>query len=269
MGAKKMIKFKPRMLNKEDNRTPAMYDREIDDLAHSILADYKPELLRKPGKINVEHFLEQYLEADLRYLDIFNEEPERPILALTTFTDGDVDIFDYENECVSRIDVPVRTVIIDNVVEEIGNEGLALFSGLHESGHLILHWDVFVDEDGIAYEQKEDNTAVICCRRENIERMAYSKNERTPAEWREHQADYFAAAIAMPNVTFRPTVINFLRENGVYKGHIQLGNNPDLDILAHDLIPEYISELYGVSKRAARIKLKKHGFVSGKISNLI
>ena len=37
--------------------------------------------------------------------------------------------------------------------------------------------------------------------------------------------------------------------------------NEDLDILGKDLLPEYISEVYGVSKRAAYNKLKTSNFI--------
>jgi hypothetical protein len=58
-------------------------------------------------------------------------------------------------------------------------------------------------------------------------------------------------------------VINLLRENGYYKGAITLGRDDELDILAEDILPDAISDVYGVSKRAARIKLQKTEFVLG------
>jgi Zn-dependent peptidase ImmA (M78 family) len=150
---------------------------------------------------------------------------------------------------------------------EPGKEGLALFTGFHEGGHLVMHWDVFVNKDGYPYERTIDEAAVLCCRRENIESFGFGKKERTASEWREHQADYFAAAIAMPNATFRPFVNGIMRENNYYKGYIKTGIDDELDILANDLLPEYISETYGVSKRAARIKLRKAGFVGNTVKS--
>lgn len=258
-----MIKFKPQRVNFADRRTPVMYDNEIDELAYSILEDYRPELLREPGKIDVEHFLEHYLGAEVQFHDIYYDDPNKPIRAITAFTKGKVKVFDRENNCVSYIDVPARTVILDNEVMESGKEGMALFSGCHEGGHLNLHWDVIVNKNGVPYEKtKNGEAAVICCQRNNIECVNFSYKERTPADWREHQADYYASAITMPNITFRPFVIQFLRYHGIYDGQIRIGRNSDLDILAKDLLPDYISELYGVSKRAAGIKLRKSGFVS-------
>jgi Zn-dependent peptidase ImmA (M78 family) len=120
-----------------------------------------------------------------------------------------------------------------------------------------------VDEYGEPSSRDTDLSPVIACRRDNIESSGNAGKERSAADWREHHADYFAAAVAMPNATFRPFVNKLLRENGVFKGSIQHGSDADLDILADDLLPDYISETYGVSKRAARIKLRKAGFVIG------
>jgi hypothetical protein len=261
-----MIRFETRLANKDDNRTPILYDREIDDFARAVLNDYNQDFLREPGKIDAEHFLEHYLDANVQFHDIYNDDPSQPIFALTAFTEGTVKVFDKDNECISEIFVPARTVVIDNEVMKPGKEGLSLFTFFHEGGHLMMHWDVFVDGDGLPHERTNGNAAIVSCRRENIEIASYSRKERTPMEWREHQADYFAAAIAMPNTTFCPLVVNFLRENGVYKNHIKMGADPDLDILAYDIIPEYISDTYGVSKRAARIKLRKGGFISGSVT---
>jgi len=258
-----MINFKPRRVNFEDKRTPVMFNDEIDELAHSVIKDYRPELLKEPGKIDVEHFLEHYLGAEVQFHDIYNEDPSKPIRALTAFTKGGVKVFDRENNRISIINVQARTVILDNEVMEPGKEGVALFSGCHEGGHLNMHWDVYVDKRGVPYEKTENGeAAVICCRRSNIECVNFSYKERTLSDWQEHQADYYASALTMPNITFRPFVMQFLRENGIYKGHIRIGRSSDLDILADELLPDYISETYGVSKRAARIKLRKCDFVS-------
>jgi len=256
-----MLKFKPRRVNFEDGRTPVMSNQEIDEFAEAVLADYNSELLKKPGKIDMEDFVEYYIKADVIFKDIYYEDPTKPIRALTILNDGKIKIFDRDNNCVSYTDVPARAVVIDNEVTEKGKEGIELFSGLHEAGHIILHWDVFVDKYGNPYEKNDDEFAsVICCQRSTIENINFSGN-RTLYDWQEHQADYFAAAISMPNRTFRPFVTQILRENKIYKGSIMLKPNTYSGILADELLPQYISDTYGVSKRAARIKLRKCGYV--------
>jgi Zn-dependent peptidase ImmA (M78 family) len=262
-----MVKLIPQGVDRQHNNTPILYDREIDDFAHAVLEDYKPELLHKPGTIDFQHFLESYLGVRIDFQDIFYDDPDRPILAMTVFKNSSIKVFDKENECVKKIIVPARTVIINNLVMEPGKECLALFSGMHEGGHIIIHWNVYTGEtfDGEAYEPDYDYDSkietTVCCRRENIENISISKKKRTAKEWREHQADYFAAAITMPNITFIPYVHRLLRENGYYKRAIRLGRDNELDILGNDIIPDAISEVYGVSMRAARIKLRKTNFI--------
>ena len=264
-----MVRLNPQRVDHRNHNTPILYDREIDDFAQEVLADYRPELLREPGTISFQHFIESYLEMKLDVMDLYSDDPDRPVLAMTVFKRSRVKIFDRENECIKKITVPARTVVIDNAVMEPGREALALFSGMHEGGHITMHWPVFTGEtyDGEDvypdYEYDGELESVVCCSRENIEIARSPKQIRTAEGWREHQADYFAAAITMPNATFKPFVNNLLRECGHYKGAIRLGINADLDILADDILPDAISETYGVSRRAARIKLRKTGFVFG------
>lgn len=265
-----IVKFKPQRVDRRNHNTPILFDKEIDEYAQAVLADYKPELLSEPGTINFQHFLESYLGMGLDFQDIYSDDPERPILAMTVFKKGKVRVFDKENERIRRITVPARTVIIDNAVMEPGKESLALFSGMHEGGHITIHWHVYTgetydgDEYSMDYNEEDALNPIVCCRREHIEIKGNMKKDRTAKEWREHHADYFAAAIIMPIITFKPFVNKILRENGYYKGAITIGRDDDLDILADDIIPDAITETYGVSKRAARIKLRKTGFVLNK-----
>jgi len=62
-----MIELSIRRVDRYNNNTPILSDREIDEFAHAVLMDYKPELLRKPGAVRFEHFLESYLGATILY----------------------------------------------------------------------------------------------------------------------------------------------------------------------------------------------------------
>jgi len=256
-----MISLNPHRIDYDNHNTPVLFDREIDEFAHAVLADYKPHLLAEPGTVNYMHFLESYLGATIEFHDIYSDEPDQPILAMTVFSGGKVRVFDRENECISYVNVAERTVIIDNAVVKPGKEGFALFTGLHEGGHITMHWDAYSLMAGDEPEMGDGFAPVVCCRRESIENAVKDRSIRSSAGWREHHADYFAAAIAMPNATFKPFVHGILRKNSYYKSSITLGRDMDMDILAEDLIPDAITEVFGVSKRAARIKLRKTGFV--------
>jgi len=268
-----MLYLRPRNIDRVNNHTPILSHREIEEHAHAVLKLYKPEILRDPGKICFRHFLESYCQMRIVQHEIYNEDPKRRIVAITAFKAIKIKIFDKENKCVRKITIPARTVVFDNSVMESGMECFALFTGLHESGHIILQWHVYTGEtfDGRPYDPDYDWNDIepyVCCRREDIEsKCGGDKNKiRTAKEWREHHADFFAGAVAMPNATFRRFVIEAMREQGYYKPFITFGRDDDLDLLADEIIPFEISEVYGVSKRAARIKLRTSGFVTGTMS---
>ena len=266
-----MIRLNLHRIDRANGNTPVLYNHEIDEYAQAVIEDYKPELLKEPKAVRFGHFLESYLDMRIEYQHIYNKDPERPILAMTAFEKGRLKVFDKENKCTGHVFIQPRTVVIDNIVTKPGMEGLALFSGLHEGGHITMHGHIYADRKNYAGEFKPDEnisvSPVVCCRRDSIEKFGKTngKKLRTAKEWREHQANYFAAAMAMPNATFKPFVNQLMRENGYYRSSIILGQDGDWDILADEILPDAISEVYGVSKHAARIKLKTCGFVIGNI----
>jgi len=259
-----MITLKPSRVDYRNNNTPILYDREINEFAHAVLEDYKPNLLQEPGALNFQLFLESYLGVTLIFKDIYNEDPKKPIFGVTAFRDGILKVFDRENERTLMMPVPKNTIIIDNFVMQSGREGLAAFTGFHEAGHFLIHQGVYRTgyKDQTVLSDEGKVSGMVYCRRDTVENMSGNRSGvRTPKQWREHHADHFAASLAMPNATFIPFVNDYLFEHSIFKRPIILGQDSDTDILAKELLPEYISEVYGVSKRAAFIKLVKCEFI--------
>lgn len=258
-----MIEFTCRKVDKKNNNTPILKDTEIDEFAEILVQDYKSQLLKEPRAINYLHFLESYLGANVEFHDIYYGSNERPILGATVFNNEGLKVFDKENMCTKVIKVKRRTIIIDNGVMEEGKEGLALFTGLHEGGHLWIHPSVYTKMVGqiSLFDEENKINPVVCCRKENIENFGKKKSIETAEDWREHHADYFASAIAMPKSTFVPLVKEILKGEGIDDGRVVTGVNLKADLFAEKELPRKISEVYGVSKLAASIKLKKFGFV--------
>ena len=244
-----MIKMKITRVDRENDNTPILSNREIDEFAYAVLEDYDPDLLSEPGTIDYEHFIESYLGMEIIYKDIYYKENTPPVYGITVFRDGTVKVFERENSSIAHPIIRANTVIMDNAV--MNNNGMAMFTGLHESGHIFMHQGVY----------SIFRAGQVCCRKKNTGNTRNSQSNWTAEDWREHQANYFAGAIAMPDTTFVPFVTQTLRDYGVYKRSIALGNDTDLDIVAKDLLPDSISEVYGVSKQAAIIKLKRCGFI--------
>ena len=255
-----MIPFKP--LRVDRSNIPIVSDKEIDEYAHAVLEDYKPELLCTPSAIRVEHFIERYLRVTFEAKDIYYEENESPIWGATAFQDSWIKVFDRERNRVLPIEIKKDTIILDNYVMKEGKEGLALFSGLHEGGHFLIHPGVFSQNcEGQTSLFQAETQQIVCCRRENVESLEPTRRRRTREEWLEHHADYFAAAIAMPNVTFKPFLKQLMRKSGIQEDRIVLGNCYNRDIFACNELPSSIANTYGVSKKAAFIKLRKCGFI--------
>ena len=66
-----MIKMKIARVDQNNDNTPILSNREIDEFAYAVLEDYDANLLREPGMIDYEHFIESYLGMEIIYKDIY------------------------------------------------------------------------------------------------------------------------------------------------------------------------------------------------------
>jgi Zn-dependent peptidase ImmA (M78 family) len=258
-----IIEFRWSKVDKKNHNTPIIKDSEIDELAEMLLRDYKPQLLKEPRKIKYEHFLESYLGANLDYKHIYYEENKERILGVTSFNREKLPIFDRENMCIDEIILNRNSIVLDFYVTEEGREGLELFTGLHEGGHLWMHPGVFTKSEMqmSLFGNDDELRPVTCCRKTDIEGFEKRRGYRNPKQWREHQADYFASAIAMPGATFIPFVQEVLKSQGITDGRIIEDAGFDEYFLAKEVLPKILVDTYGVSRTAAYVKLRKFGFV--------
>ena len=255
-----MIKFRWGRVDKRNHNTPVIKDAEIEALAEMLLRDYKPQQLKEPGKIKFEHFLESYLGADLDYRHIYYEENEGRILGATAFNREELLVFDKENMRIDKNTIEKNTIVLDFYVTEEGREGLERFTGLHEGGHFWMHQGVYAKNDRqMSLFENDGLRPVTCCRKTDIESFGKGRGYRTAEQWREHQADYFASAIAMPNATFIPVVQEVLGSYGITDGRIIEDAGRDEYCLARVMLPGILANIYGVSRVAAYVKLRKLG----------
>lgn len=245
--------------------TPIVKDTNIQDYAETLLRDYKPKLLKEPGKVNPTHFVESYLGAVVDYQDIYYPENTPAIAGATVFNDDRILVFDREAQRIKTIDVSANTVLIDNSTMDDGKEGFAAFTILHEGGHLCLHPAVYRRMDGqLSFlNEHKDGDYVICCRRSSLENGCNKRQKFiTQEEFREHQANVFAASIAMPRPTFVPAAQELIRNAGCKDGVLVMPSEMDWDYtLGISAIEETLSSLFGVSKSAANIQMRRLGLL--------
>lgn len=258
-----LIRFNWRKVDKKNNNTPIIKDSELEDLAEMLLKDYKPSLLKEPRKIKYQHFLESYLGANLDFHHIYYDENEGRIFGATIFNREVLKVFDKEKGYICGKKIKKNTIVLDHYVMEEGKEGLELFTGLHEGGHLWLHKGVYERPENqlSLFKNQKELRPVVCCRKSDIEIYGKKHRKKTAKDWREHQADYFASAIAMPRLTFIPLVEELLKKNGISDGFIVEDKSLEENYFAKKQLPKIISDIYGVSIAAAYVKLRKFGFI--------
>lgn len=245
--------------------TPIVKDTDIQEYAETLLRDYKPKLLQEPGKVNPIHFVEAYLDAVVDYQDIYYPEDEPAIAGATVFNDDHILVFDREAKRIKPIEVAANTVLIDNSTMADGKEGFAAFTVLHEGGHLCLHPAVYRRMGGqlSLFDSHKDGDSVVCCRRSSLEGGGSKRAKlTTQTDFREHQANVFAASIAMPRSTFTPAAQEMIRNCGFRDGVFVMPDVIDWDYsFGLSAIEESLSSLFGVSKAAANVQMKRLGLL--------
>lgn len=246
----------------DNENTPILTKVDIDGLTEQLLQDYNPKLLKEPGPINYARFLEYYLGATVEYMDIFYEEIS--IWGATCFNEGEIiKVFDRENNCTENRRLKARTIVLDNYIMEEGREGLALFTALHEGGHLWLHPKVYTRTSGqlpLFENSRKKDKGIVCCRESSIGNFGWQNNEAN-VDWKEYQANCFAARMAMPKSTFIPLGRSMLKSVGISKRRVVEGVDADLDCFAKSEFPARMADIYGVSKQAALIRLYECGLI--------
>lgn len=257
-----MIEFK--WSKSDKTNTPVISADEMDELAEVLIKDYKPALLMEAQPIRYEHFLESYLGANLQYQDICPDKDSKSILGATAFNDELLRVYDRDKMLRKNILLNRSSVVLDNTLLEVGQEGRLLFTGLHEGGHWWMHKNVYTrDAQQMTLFEEESISQIVCCRSDKVENFI-SARRSTPEDWREYQADYLASAIAMPKSTFLKTTKEILKNIGIKGDRIVTGVEVDLDMFAEFEFPGLLADVFGVSKKAAEIKLKRFGVVTEK-----
>jgi len=236
---------------------PYITDDALDDYAEQVIRDYNPALLVKPSAFNVEHFAEHYLKLSVVYNRVLFE---KPILGMTAFGDGKLAVESGIIGVVTLLHVRKGTVIIDPSLLETRNRARRRFTLMHEAAHWLLHQMAFAEDNlfqpGV-YENPYMAAKQGC--------VDYSRSERnnTDHERMERQADFLAAALLMPKTTLRMAFADYFHSQNEPARQVVRGRSEADD--KHALaLPDYIGARFGVSKRAALIRLEKLNAITKK-----
>ena len=230
----------------------------LDQYAEAVILDAMPMNLAEPTILDVGWFVEFYLHLQIEYKRISSD---RKVMAMTAFDTGIVQV--YDDMGIKPVPLVVRkgTIIIDPVLMQKRNLARCRFTFMHEGSHWLLHRPAFSAGNPFGTPGVFENQYLAA--KEGRIDYSRSQKERNDSERIERQADFLASALLMPKSTLRMAFRDFFMYYGERPRALVWGKSQTDDSLAA-LLPGYIAGRFGVSKRAALIRLEKLGAILGK-----
>ncbi|MDL2234684.1 ImmA/IrrE family metallo-endopeptidase [Christensenellaceae bacterium OttesenSCG-928-L17] len=233
------------------SRVPYLTYDTLEDYAEQVVADFAPDLLHTPGVLDAEAFVEFYLKLQIEYHRICYD---RKVLGMTAFNSGYLQVANEETGLPEPLPVTRGTVILDTSLTAKRSLPRLRFTTLHEGAHWLLHRESFAEDNPMGAVGVYENQYLAA----KEGRIDYSRcqRERTDSERMERQADFLASAILMPRPALRVAFRDFFKYYDDRPRRIIKGSSIMDDCYA-DQLPRYVAKLFGVSKRAALIRLEK------------
>jgi Zn-dependent peptidase ImmA (M78 family) len=233
------------------SQVPYLSYESLDDYAEVLVRDFAPDALHAPGELDVDKFIEYYLRLAVDYRRICLD---RKIMGITAFNDGTVEVMNEDTGLSEKIPVKTGTVIIDPSLLAKRNIPRLRFTMLHEGSHWLLHKKAFAEDNPFGPAGIYENQFIAA----KEGRIDYSRStkERTDIERMERQADFLSSSILMNRPALRIAFKDYFKFYGEKPRRIIRGASMMDECFAQQL-PEYVAKIFGVSKRAALIRLEK------------
>lgn len=257
-----------------EDMTPVLRDVDIARYAQSVLYDYRPEFFSyncgddpyfEPALLDPYDFAEKYLDASVDVQDIYTDSSDDFIAGAAVFNLQKVRVFDKDNMCTREIVVPANSILLDTRTVHGRSQPFEYFTIMHEAGHLLMHQRVFRKPTTMGFytrgEEIQPSDAVTLCKRSNIGRS--STGLRTNEDFREHQANTFAACMLMPPRLFIPYVQYLMKSPWTrFDDEIMITRTVNDGTSAYWRycgIVRKVAIRFGVSIKAAEVQLTKFG----------
>ena len=257
-----------------EDMTPVIRDIDIARFTECVLYDYRPELLNytaygddpyyEPALLDPYDFAENYLRSDILIDDIYTEKKGDLIAGAAVFNLQKVKFFDKDNMCTKDILVQPNTILLDNKTVDHWHKGFEFFTVMHEAGHLMLHQSVYrrgLQEGFYTTGNVPDSSGnAMICKRSNIGRA--SGGLKTNEDFREHQANTFAACMLMPPRLFIPYVQKLMKLYNRFDDELMVTHSVNDGTSQYWRYREIVmraANKFGVSKRAAEVQMAKYG----------
>lgn len=223
-------------------------DDELEAFAYAQLKDYDKHYFKNPHALDVDDFVENYLQRNVLYYKI---SLDKSVLGMTAISDGKISIIDVDGKLDVKL-FPKGTICVD--LDACESETRINYTIIHESGH--SQFDMNVNPSIL------ENKTVI---RDTYLTIggAFSKlRVKTEKEWIEHHADKYATFILMP----KKFVVRLFKEK-----HKKFFSTKRRLSKLHPkrtwLMIASIAEILHVSKMAVAYRIRNLGLISEEIFN--
>jgi Zn-dependent peptidase ImmA (M78 family) len=243
------------------SQVPYLTDEALDNYAEAVVKDAMPKALHSPTVLDVGRFIEFYLGLKVEYKRISAAGVKKEILSIIAFNAGFVQVYDDAGITAQPLYVENGTVIIDPRLMQKRSLPRRRFTFMHEGSHWLMHRKAFGKDNPFGTPGKFENQ-YLAAKEGRIDYIR-SQKERSDNDRIERQADFLASALLMPKTTLRMAFADFFRCFEEKPRAIVRGRSKKDDDFAC-MLPRYIAKLFGVSQRAALIRLEKLGAITGK-----
>lgn len=186
---------------------PILRNCEIDAHAEAFLRDYDASLLTTPKSVDIESFAEFYLGLSLDYVYLSHCGL---ILGRMVFQEIEpVPVYLPKEKCADYLYAKKGTLLIDNILLDDRKEYRLRSTIGHECGHWVFHSEYYSGKYKRNHQKITQQLEFTGCKKNDIEGGTGRTGRRrliTDADWLEHHAKYFSAAILMPKKPFLQAV---------------------------------------------------------------
>jgi len=228
----------------------------LEEYAESLVRDFSPDSLLKPGAVDIDRFMEYYIGLNIDFRHIHYD---RVVLGMTAFSDGVIDVLNIDTNQPEPMFLKRGTVVIDTSLSLKRNVKKRRFIMTHESAHWLLHRKALAPSNPFG-NIGAFNNQYLAAKTGKVD-YSRSEKERNDIERMERQADFLASAILIPRPALRVTYKQFFKSiNEKYRILVKSNDNPKDDELIKQLTKQ-VSETYSISERASLIRLEKLGAI--------
>lgn len=215
--------------------------KEIEAEALVVFQSYTKMIGEIKIPIDTDLIIEKILKMELSIENLSETLPES--------------LIDVGDEILGVSYIDSRLVVIDSNLEE--KPGRFAFTAAHEIGHLILHQSfIKTNFDQLSLLFKDEQPPSVVCR---------SNASKNRMEW---QADYFAGALLMPKDIFLNHFLKELKGIGLESYDELINLNCEIRERILSKIILNLSQTFGVSKEAARVRLEVLGIKFNELGSL-